>query len=306
LYFVFLKVPEKLLYVIAGPTAVGKTAFSIALAKRLSTEIVSADSRQIYKEMTIGTAKPTNEELLSVKHHFINSHTIHQDYSAGAYAREAEILLTELFTRYDSIVMVGGSGLYIKALLDGFDNIPEVPDEVREKLEESFEQKGLSWLQQQLAQLDPDLYEGMDQQNPHRLMRALEVRLHTGQSIQSFRAQAKKHHAFRFIKIGLEMPRHELYNRMDVRMDKMIEEGLFEEAAQLYPFKQLNALQTVGYQEIFNCIDGQYDRAEAIRLLKRNSRRYAKRQMTWFKRDADMRWVDGTSSHESIMQQLET
>jgi tRNA dimethylallyltransferase len=297
-------VAEKQLYVIVGPTAVGKTAFSIALAKRLSTEIVSADSRQIYREMTIGTAKPTEAELSSIKHHFINSHSVEEEYNAGAYGRDAEILLTRLFVKYDNIVLVGGSGLYIKALLDGFDEIPEVPEDVREKLEEKFKQSGLGWLQEQLAQLDPDLYAGMDQQNPHRLMRALEVRIHTGQSIQSFRGHTKKQHPFKVIKIGLELQRKQLYERIDLRMDKMIEEGLFEEAKALYPLKHLNALQTVGYQEIFDFMDGQYEKEEAIRLLKRNSRRYAKRQFTWFKRDEDIQWFDGGLPHKSILSQF--
>jgi len=304
LYFVFLRVQDKQLYVVVGPTAVGKTAFAIELAKRLNTEIVSADSRQIYKEMTIGTAKPSASELAMAKHHFIDSHSVKEEYNAGEYGRDAESLLSQLFTQYNQVVMVGGSGLYIKAVLDGFDDIPEVPEHIRDELEEQTEQNGLVWLQAKLLELDPDLYEGIDQQNPHRLMRALEVKLHTGQSIQSFRGQNKKEHPFTIIKVGLELERDELYKRIDSRMDTMIDTGLFKEAERLYPLKYLNALQTVGYQEIFDFMDGKYYRAEAIRLLKRNSRRYAKRQLTWFKRDPEIRWFNAHLGSQALMQKI--
>ena len=269
----------------------GKTALAIALAKQLKTEIISADSRQIYREMTLGTAKPSDAELAEVPHHFINSHSIEEEYNAGQYERDAQALLETLFKKHDCLVMVGGSGLYIKGVLEGFDTIPEVPDEIRESLEEQFEQKGLAWLQQELELHDPDLFEGIDQQNPHRLIRALEVKLHTGQSIQSFRGLKKKEHDFRVVKVGLELDRESLYKRIDMRMDSMIAQGLFEEAQRLYPKRELNALQTVGYQEIFDFIEGKYDKNEAIRLLKRNSRRYAKRQLTWFKRDGEITWL---------------
>jgi tRNA dimethylallyltransferase len=297
-------VSEKQLYVLVGPTAVGKTAFSIALAQALQTEIISADSRQVYREMNMGTAKPSESELLTIKHHFINSHSVEEEYSAGAYGRDAEILLTDLFQQHDRLVMVGGSGLYIKAVLEGFDEIPEIPEYVRQELTKKAEQNGLPWLQEQLRELDPDLYKEIDQLNPHRLMRALEVRMYTGQSIQRFRRQTKKQHPFKVVKIGLELDREKLYKRIDLRMDKMIDDGLFKEAKQLYPLKHLNALQTVGYQEIFDFMDGHYTKDEAIRLLKRNSRRYAKRQLTWFKRDADIQWFDGSLPHASIVHQL--
>lgn len=282
----------------------GKTALAITLAQQLKTEIISADSRQLFKEMVLGTAKPSEEELRTIKHHFINSHSIEEDYSAGHYERDAEALLSRLFEKHEALILVGGSGLYIKALLEGFDSIPEVPEMVREKLAAQFEEKGLAWLQQELALHDPDLLEGIDQQNPHRLMRALEVKLHTGQSIQRFRGLKKKTHPFRIVKIGLEVARSVLYKRIDDRMDAMIAAGLFKEAAALYPKKHLNALQTVGYQEIFDWMDGQYTQEEAVRLLKRNSRRYAKRQLTWFKRDADIYWLDATLSAAEMIEKI--
>jgi tRNA dimethylallyltransferase len=283
---------EHKLIVIVGPTAVGKTAVAIEVAERLKTEIISADSRQIYKELTIGTAKPDEAELQRVPHHFINSHSIQEDYDAASYGREALALIHQLFETHTHLVLCGGSGLYVKAVLEGFDDIPDVPDEIREQLTENFEKHGIAWLQEQMRQLDPEHFATLDQQNPHRLMRALEVKIGTGQSIAFFRKQTTLEHPFQVIKIGLELPREVLYKRIDDRMDQMIAAGLFEEAQQLYPYRNHNALQTVGYQEIFNYIDNQYDRVEAIRLLKRNSRRYAKRQLTWFKRDEETVWMN--------------
>lgn len=282
--------PAQALVVIAGPTAVGKTALAIALAKKFQTEIISADSRQFFRELDIGTAKPTEKELLDVKHHFVNSLSIKQNYDAAQFGRDALAMIHELFKKYNVVIMCGGSGLYIRAVTEGFDDIPEVPDEIRESLKDEFSKNGISWLQNKMKELDPELLETIDQQNPQRLMRALEVRIGTGASISTFRRNEKIRHDFRIIKIGLELPRDTLYERIDRRMDAMIASGLFEEAKSVYPYKIHNALQTVGYQEIFDFIDGQYDREEAIRLLKRNSRRYAKRQLTWFKRDPEMKW----------------
>lgn len=299
-----MSIPQKKLFVIVGPTAVGKTALAIALAKHLGTEIVSADSRQVYQEMELGTAKPSVEELSEIKHHFINSHTIHQDFNAGQYEREAYPLLQSLFKTHDHVVMVGGSGLYIKAVIDGFDEIPEVPDAVRKSIEKQYESNGIAWLQTELTRLDPDLYKTIDQQNPHRLIRALEVVTFTGQSIQHFRGKVKREHDFEVIKIGLEMEREQLYNRIDKRMDMMIEKGLFEEAERLFPLRHLNALQTVGYQEIFDFLEGKYDKTEAVRLLKQHSRHYAKRQLTWFKRDQAVRWLTANKTIEMLMQAI--
>jgi tRNA dimethylallyltransferase len=287
-----LRTDRKKLIVITGPTAVGKTAVAIALAKRFKTEIVSADSRQFFRELSIGTAKPTDAELAEIRHHFINSHSITEDYDAAQFGRDALVVIGEIFRRHDRAILCGGSGLYIKAVCEGFDDIPGIPEEVRAELTEQFNLHGIAWLQQRMQELDPEYLKTIDQQNPHRLIRALEVKTATGASIASFRKNQKLQHGFDIVKVGLELPRETLYRRIDERMDQMIAAGLFREAEALYPYKKHNALQTVGYQEIFDFMDGAYDREEAVRLLKRNSRRYAKRQLTWFKRDADIRWFN--------------
>jgi len=285
-----LEKSNKTLIVVAGASAVGKTAVAIKLAQVFRTEIISADSRQIFKELTIGTAKPSQAELALVPHHFINTHTITKDYDAAQYATDALSAISRLFERHDFLILCGGSGLYIQAVCEGFDDIPEIPFGVREELIQQYDRHGIEWLQNQMQQLDPGHFEEIDKKNPHRLIRALEVKLATGFSIASFRTKNKVVHPFSILKIGLELPREDLYRRIDERMDTMIEEGLFEEAKNLYEHRHRRALQTVGYQEIFDFIDGKYEKEEAVRLLKRNSRRYAKRQLTWFKRDADMHW----------------
>ncbi len=278
--------------VVVGATAVGKTAVSIELAQHFKTEIISADSRQIFKELTIGTAKPNKAELTSATHHFINSHSINEKYDAAQYGRDALERIHQLFKKYDYLILCGGSGLYIKAVLEGFDDIPEIAEEIRKELNQQYEKEGIVWLQQKMKELDPEHFETIDKHNPHRLIRALEVRIETGFSISTFRKMEKIQHSFSIVKIGLELPREALNNRIDLRMDQMIRDGLFEEAKQMFEFKDQHALQTVGYQEIFDFMEGQYDREEAIRLLKRNSRRYAKRQMTWFKKDLEIEWFD--------------
>ncbi|MFZ2904582.1 MAG: tRNA (adenosine(37)-N6)-dimethylallyltransferase MiaA [Cyclobacteriaceae bacterium] len=283
---------NKKLIVIVGPTAVGKTSVAINLAKHFATEIVSADSRQIYKELEIGTAKPSQQELQEVRHHFINTHSIHDNYDAARFGVEALQLIMHLFEKYDCLILCGGSGLYIKSLLEGFDDIPEVPDGIRDQLIEEFEAKGLLWLQNKMRELDPEYFRKMDQKNPVRLMRALEVTLATGHSIASFQTAVKKNLPFQVVKIGLELDRATLYDRIDNRMDHMIQKGLFDEAQKFYNVRHLNALQTVGYREIFEYLGGQYGKEEAVRLLKRNSRRYAKRQLTWFKRDEEIKWFN--------------
>jgi len=280
----------KKLIVIVGPTAVGKTALAIRLAQHFNTEIISADSRQIYRELDIGTAKPSMEELSLVKHHFINSHSIHDDCDAGAYGRDALALVHSLFEKFDYLILCGGSGLYVRALLEGFDEMPPVPDGLREQINKEYEANGLSWLQAHVKQVDPDYYEVVDIQNPHRLIRALELYRAWQKPMHELRKQKKLEHPFQIVKIGLELEREELYTRIDIRMDAMIEQGLFAEAEKFYPLRNLNALQTVGYREIFGFMDGLYDKGEAIRLLKRNSRHYAKRQLTWFKKDANTNW----------------
>ena len=281
---------KKTLIVIVGPTAVGKTGLALKLAQIFGTEIVSADSRQIFKELTIGTAKPSQEELEAVRHHFVNSHSILEDYDAAQYGRDALNLISDLFHQHEILILCGGSGLYIKAVCEGFDDIPDIPSGIRENIMLHYEQNGIEWLREALLKSDPKHYSTIDQKNPHRLIRALEVKLGTGASIASFQTNRRIEHAFEIIKIGLELPREELYQRIDDRMIKMVESGLFEEARGLYQHRHRQALQTVGYQEIFDFMDGKYDRGEAIRLLQRNSRRYAKRQLTWFKRDADVQW----------------
>ncbi|WP_375578184.1 tRNA (adenosine(37)-N6)-dimethylallyltransferase MiaA [Marivirga tractuosa] len=291
----------KTIVILAGPTAVGKTSLSIQLAKRFQTEIISADSRQFYKEMQIGTAKPTEEEMGGVLHHFVNSHNIQDDYNVGHFEKDALKLLDDLFKKHDMVFVVGGSGLYVKALCEGIDDMPTIPVEIRQKLNAEFEQNGIEYLQKEVAQCDPEYFEIVDQQNPQRLIRALELYRATGKNMSYYRAQENKiERPFNIIKIGLERPREELYDRINLRMDQMIAEGLFEEAEKLYPFKNLNALQTVGYSEIFGFLDGEYDRKEAIRLLKRNSRRYAKRQMTWFKKDEEFVWFSAEDKGKVI------
>ena len=282
----------KVLIVIVGPTAVGKTAAAISVAEKLGTEIISADSRQVFKELNIGTAKPSPEELKKIPHHFIANKSIHEDYDAGQYSRDARALMYQLFEKYDRLVMVGGSGLYVKAALEGFDEMPEVPDGLRKKISEEYQALGLGWLQQEVERADPDYFSVVDQQNPQRLMRALELLRSAGKPIHSFRSNRKSALPFEVVKIGLTIPRDALYQRIDSRMDKMIEAGLFEEAKQFYPLKNLNALQTVGYREIFDYFDGRCGHEETVRLLKRNSRRYAKRQLTWFQRDPEINWFE--------------
>jgi tRNA dimethylallyltransferase len=281
----------KKLIVLVGPTAVGKTAAAITLAEQWNTEIISADSRQIYREMEIGTAKPTAEELSRIRHHFVNFKSIEENYNAGQFGRDAMELINQLFEERDVLILCGGSGLYIKALLEGFDEMPEIHEDLRKEIIEKYTQKGLAWLKGEVEKIDPDYFALVDVRNPQRLMRALELNLSSGQPMHILRKKKKIELPFQVTKIGLELPREELYQRIDLRMDQMIERGLFEEATRFYPQRHLNALQTVGYQEIFGHLEKKYDREEAIRLLKRNSRHYAKRQMTWFKKDQEIRWM---------------
>lgn len=283
---------SKKLIVIVGPTAVGKTEIALRLAEYFRTEIISADSRQIYKELEIGTAKPTADELARIHHHFINTRSITEDYDAGEYGREALTCIHQLFETHNTLIMCGGSGLYVKAVLEGFDEMPEIPAGTREKIVEEYNSKGLLWLQKEVETADPDYFADVDSKNPQRLMRALELYRVASIPVKQLRKKTKLEHSFEVIKFGLEVSRDELYKRIDARMDRMIEMGLFEEAEKFYQHKELNALQTVGYREIFDCLDGKYDREEAIRLLKRNSRRYAKRQLTWFKKDQEIRWFE--------------
>ena len=281
---------QKHLLVIAGPTAVGKTCLSIKLAQRLKTSILSCDSRQFFKEMTIGTAKPCSYELSAVPHLFINNLSIKDSYTVGDYEKEALQVLKSLFQEKKVVLMVGGSGLYVKAVCNGLDNFPPIAKEIRADIVAKYEQNGLTFLQEMLKKLDPKYYTEVDLNNPQRLIRALEICVGTGKSYSSFRTSPKVSRPFNTIKIGLKMERCQLYERINQRVDNMLKEGLLSEAKKLYPFRHLNALQTVGYKEIFEHFDGVYSLEKAIELVKRNTRRYAKRQMTWFRKDPNISW----------------
>ncbi|WP_067548502.1 tRNA (adenosine(37)-N6)-dimethylallyltransferase MiaA [Algoriphagus sanaruensis] len=281
---------QKYLLVIVGPTAVGKTELCLKLAKKFNSEIISCDSRQFYREMNLGTAKPSHEELDQVPHHLIDSHSIFEEYDVKQYESDVLAILDKLYQKSNMVLLTGGSGMYADIITQGMDSIPDISPEIREEVIRLYQQNGLEWLQNQVSIHDPIYFDQVDRQNPQRLMRALEVCLGTQQPYSNFRQKKKVERPFVSIKIGLDRDREELYQRIDDRMDQMIEKGLFEEAESLFPYRNLNALQTVGYTEIFDFMEGVYDRVEAIRLLKRNSRRYAKRQMTWFRKDPEIQW----------------
>nr|WP_168196246.1 tRNA (adenosine(37)-N6)-dimethylallyltransferase MiaA [Echinicola soli] len=281
---------NKYLLVVAGPTAVGKTDLCIKLAKKFKTAIISSDSRQFYKETDIGTAKPSAAEMQDVPHYFVNNLSIHDDYDVRKFEKDALLVLNNLFEMHNVVIMTGGSGLYIDAVCNGFDEIPAIDPSIRKSLNQLYQEKGITALQEKLAELDSDYYKQVDVNNPQRLIRGCEVTMGTGKPFSSYRKKEKVRRPFQVIKVGLQRERQELYHRINLRMDQMIAAGLFEEAAGLYPQRYLNALQTVGYSEIFGYLDGEYDKEEAERLLKRNSRRYAKRQMTWFRRDEEIQW----------------
>ncbi|MGY6741143.1 MAG: tRNA (adenosine(37)-N6)-dimethylallyltransferase MiaA [Cecembia sp.] len=292
--------PSKILLVVVGPTAVGKTSLCLKLAKKFNTEIISADSRQFYKETEIGTAKPSPTELQEVPHHFIGHKSIFDSYDVKSFEKDTLKLLESLFELKNMVILTGGSGFFIDVACQGMDEIPDVDPSIRTQLIADFTKKGLAYLQSELSHLDPLYHEQVDLNNPQRLMRALEVCIATGQPYSSFRKKEKVKRPFQVIKIGLKRDREELYQRIDLRMDQMISNGLFEEAAALFSNRHLNALQTVGYSEIFGFLEGKYDKEEAIRLLKRNSRRYAKRQLTWFRKDQDITWFHPDQEKEII------
>ncbi|MGN6640260.1 MAG: tRNA (adenosine(37)-N6)-dimethylallyltransferase MiaA [Mucilaginibacter sp.] len=280
----------KTLIVIAGPTAVGKTAIAIELAAKLCTEIVSADSRQFFREMAIGTAKPTPEELAQAKHYFVDSHSVTDNFSVGDFEKEGLTLLDDIFEAHNTAILVGGSGLYIKAICEGFDELPTALPGVREKLNHEFKNKGITWLREKLRSADLVYYEQVDLNNPQRLIRALEVFESTGKPFSSYRKATTHKRPFKSIKIGLELPRDVLYQRIDHRVDEMVKQGLVEEVRSFLPYRYLNALNTVGYSELFDYFDGKTDLETAIALIKQNTRRFAKRQLTWFRKDKDIRW----------------
>ena len=290
----------KYLILVVGPTAVGKSDLCLNLAKKFQTEILSCDSRQFYREMNRGTAKPSSEELAEIPHHFINNLSIHDSYDVRKYEEEALALLGKLFQKHGVVILTGGTGLFADVVVNGMDAIPEVVPEIREEIIQEYQSKGLTWLQGAVEEVDPEFYAQVDRGNPQRLMRALEIWRGTGLKFSSFRTKKKVKRPFEVIKIGLNRPREELYQRIDSRMDQMLAEGLFEEAEGLFEKRELNALQTLGYTEIFDFLEGKYDKEELIRLLKRNSRRYAKRQLTWFRRDPLIHWFHPSEEREIL------
>jgi len=284
-------------HIVVGPTAVGKTKYAIELAQKLNTEIISADARQCYQELNIGVARPNNEELDQVKHHFIASHSIQDTVNAGVFEQFALAKVTQLLEKFGSIVMVGGTGLYIKAFVEGMDQIPEIDPVIRSRIQKEVSTKGIDWLQEQVRKLDPAYWAIADQgeqQNTQRLSRALEVITGTGQSILRFQNQPKKARPFNIQKIGLEMPREQLYDRINQRVLQMVEMGLEEEVKALHPQFHLNALQTVGYQEWLPYFEGQQSKSAVIQAIQQNTRHYAKRQMTWFKKDPEINWIQAS------------
>lgn len=295
----------KYLLVVGGPTGSGKTALAIRLAQYFHTAVLSADSRQFFREMSIGTAKASPAELQAVPHHFINSLSIEQAYSVGDYERDALALLARLYQEHQVVILAGGSSLYIKALCEGLDEFPEVPDSIRTTVEELYQKEGVLALQQELAQVDPIYYEQVDRSNPQRLIRAISVYRASGLPFSSFRAQQIEPRFFTPVYLWLELPREDLYQRINQRVDQMFNVGLEAEARILYPQRHLNALQTVGYQELFDYFAGDITREEAIELIKRNSRRYAKRQGTWMRRDGFWKTFS-PDQFEEIIQYLES
>lgn len=293
---------EKALLSVVGPTAMGKTKLAISLAQKFRTEIISADSRQFFREMKIGTAVPSAEELNTVKHHFIHCKSIHENYSVGSFEREATTLLTRLFKKNDVVVMVGGSGLYIDAVTKGLDEFPEIDPKIREELNLEFEAKGIEYLKEELKRRDPSYYEKVDLDNPHRLIRALEVCLGSGRPYSSFLKIENVQRPYRTITIGIQADREIIYDRINKRVDLMMQLGLLEEAKSLYHNKSLNALQTVGYKELFNFLDGIGNLDFAVSEIKKNTRRFAKRQLTWFRKDEKITWVEYDDSFDKTLQ----
>lgn len=287
---------KKTLISVVGPTAIGKTSLAIELAKYYNTEIISCDSRQFYKEMKIGTAVPSEEELSQVKHHFIQNISIHDKYSVGDFERDGLSFLEDYFKHHDICIMVGGSGLYEKAITVGFDTFPDVDPQVREQLNQELEDFGIEKLQQELLQVDPNYYNEVDIQNKQRVVRALEIYRGSGFPFSHFRNQDLNKRSFNIIKVGLELPREEMYNRINQRVDIMLKDGLIEEVKQLLPLKELNALQTVGYRELFDYFENKIDFNFSIEEIKKNTRRFAKRQMTWFKKDQTITWFSPLES----------
>lgn len=293
IFHLFMYAANKTVITIAGPTAAGKTAMAVFLAQALHTEIISADSRQCFRELKIGVARPAPEELAAVPHHFIASHSVHDKVTAAVFEQYALQKTKELFIEKDVVVMVGGTGLYLKAFYEGMDLIPSVPVEVHMQVLQEYGQKGLPWLQQELQQHDPDFYAVGEIKNPQRMLRALEVLRATGQSITVFQKGNRQQRDFKIIRFGIAPPKEQLHRNIDNRVDQMMDSGLLEEVRSLQDYRHLNALQTVGYRELFEYIQGLRPLDQAVEAIKKNTRQYAKRQMTWFKKDPEIHWLNG-------------
>ena len=296
---------KKTLITIVGPTAIGKTSLSILIASYFNTEIISCDSRQFYKEMTIGTAVPEKEELAVVPHHFIQNRSIFEDYNVGAYERDALNVLDTLFKKHNTVVMVGGSGLYVKSVLEGLDDFPKIDPSIRLELKHVLETEGIIPLQDQLKKLDVTTYNTIDIENPQRVIRALEICIGTNLPYSSYTGKLKKKRKFNSIVIGLNGEREKIYERINRRVDLMLEKGLLDEAQKLFPNKELNALQTVGYKELFSFFEEKVTKDEAIQEIKKNTRRFAKRQLTWFNKDASIYWFDFETDTDNILKKIE-
>ena len=290
----------KTLIVVLGPTAIGKTSLSIQLAKHYNTEIISSDSRQFYKELLIGAAPPSAKELSEVNHHFIQHLSVSEDYNVGKFEEDAILKIEELFRKKDKIIMTGGSGLYIDAICKGFDKMPEIPSEIREKVISLYKRNGIEFLQEELKEKDSIYFNEVDTKNPQRLMRALEIIYSTNKTFSSFRKKEKKKRSFNIVKIGLEIDRELLYNRINNRVDIMMENGLEKEVKSLIPYQNKNALQTVGYKELFEYFDGNCSLEQSTEMIKQNTRRFAKRQITWFKKDSSIKYFSPESLNKII------
>ncbi|MGY4385487.1 tRNA dimethylallyltransferase [Pedobacter sp. UYP24] len=291
---------DKTLIVIVGPTAIGKTALAINLAQHFDTEIISADSRQFFREMNIGTAKPSSEELAAAPHHFVNSHSIQEFFSTGDFEIQALSTIDFLFRKENLAILVGGSGLYINAVCNGLDNLPTTDLVIRENLNAQFAKHGILFLRKELHTIDPEYFAKVDQSNPQRMIRGLEFYFSTGEKLSSYLTNTKKNRAFNIIKIGLNTDRSELYQRINNRVDQMMERGLLDEVKELYKHRNLNALNTVGYSELFKYLDGEATLQVATDQIKQNTRRFAKRQLTWFRKDDNIRWFEPSQMDEVI------
>lgn len=299
-------VNRKTLVLLLGPTGVGKTELSLRVAEHYGCPILNCDSRQVFRGIPIGTAAPTAQELARAKHYFIATRDLQDDYNAGQYERDALELLDELFLTHDVVVMTGGSMLYADAVCNGLDDLPTVPDAIRAEVTENFKLQGLTWLQQEVQRLDPEYWKIVDHSNPARLAHCVELSLTTGKPYSSLRTNTRKERPFHILKIALERPREELYERINTRVSQMMEDGLLEEAKAVYPLRRLNSLQTVGYRELFGYLDGEYDLRRAIELIRQNTRHYAKRQMTWFRRDKEIHWIDANNDYEKSINIIDT